>query len=140
MAVTILQQFRNNPLQTGGSEAKPLAPGVPFLPRAKIARRDRAAKLLAELGDPVREPRDFAAGGVTVDDVFLRSADYGRLGLNHGRERRGAIARCDRLLDLAYRATQARASRFIDDGAARDLAGGFLGRLGIGHVGRGESY
>ena len=48
--------------------------------------------LFAELGNPMREPGDFAARGVAMNDALLPSADDGGLRVHHGENRSGAVA------------------------------------------------
>jgi len=118
--VTILQQIDCNP-QLDRERRRNLPKGA-------------TEKLFfSELGDPVGEPRYFAARRIAVDDALLRRADDGGLGLGHGGQRTGAIAGGDRLFNLPHCGTYARTPRFIDDGAARDLASGLLGGLCISH-------
>jgi hypothetical protein len=107
-----------------------------FIVQSQIVPRDDAPELFfCERRNAVGKPRDFTAGGVAVDDTFLRRADNGGLGLGHGGNRLRTIAGGNRLLDFSHCRTHARAPRVIDDGAARDLPSGFLGGLGIGHNG-----
>src|SRR5262249_53265083 len=81
-----------------------------------------------ELGNTVCETRDLAACGTLVNDALLRGAHDLGLGIFQGRECSVAIARRNRLFDLAHRTAQARAARLIDLSSARDLARRFAGR------------
>jgi hypothetical protein len=80
------------------------------------------------------EPRDFAASSIAVHDIFLRRANDHRFGFGHGGEREGSIAGGDRLLDLSYRAAQARAACPIDHGTTRALPCSLFGGFCIGHA------
>jgi len=96
---------------------------------------ERAAELfLFQFGDLVREPRYFSACGITMHDAFLRRADQSRLGFGQGAECSAAVARGDRLFDLADRRAHARAPGFVDDSPARGLTGGFLCGFCIRHT------
>jgi len=93
-----------------------------------------AGKLFfSKLGDPVHEPRDFAASCVAVHDTFSRCTNNRRFSVGHGGKRESAIAGGDGLFHFTRCRTHARAPRLIDDGAARALAGGLLSGLCIGH-------
>jgi hypothetical protein len=83
--------------------------------------------LFPELRNAMRQPGDFAAGGIAMNDALLPSPDHGRFGFDHGGQGGGAIAARNRLLDLAQCGADPRPSRLIDGGAARDLASGLLG-------------
>src|SRR5215472_412131 len=85
------------------------------------------ALLLAERGEAMAEARDFAAGGILVNDAVLRGPHDDGLGLAQRRRRLGAIAARERILDLADIVAQPRAPRFVDRGPARNLARCLLG-------------
>lgn len=87
----------------------------------------------AELGDAVREPRNFPLRRVAVNDVLLRCANDHRLGFGHGRERARLVAGSNRFLDLAHCAPQTRTPRPIDGGSPCALPCSLLGRFCIGH-------
>ena len=89
---------------------------------------------LFEFRDLVREPRHFSLRRIAMHDALLRRSNQSRLGFRHGRGRSAAIASGNRLLDLADCGAHARTPRFIDDGSACGLAGGFLCRFRIGHT------
>src|SRR5262249_57119238 len=82
----------------------------------------------SQLGNTMRETRDLAACGTLGDHALLGGAHDLGLGNFQRRERSVAIARRNRLFDLAHRTAQARAARLIDLGSARDLARRFAGR------------
>jgi hypothetical protein len=92
------------------------------------------ASSLGERGDLVRQGRHLPARIVLVNDVALRCLHQLRFRALHRFQRRIAVAALDCFLDGADRATHLGAARLVDDGAAGNLAGGFLGRSGIGHV------
>ena len=99
-----------------------------LMARAGVSWTGRRNRLrLAEFGDPVSKPRNFAARRVAVHDIFLRRANDHRFGFGHRGERARSIAGGNRLLDLSYHAAQARAARPIDDSAPRALSCGLLG-------------
>jgi hypothetical protein len=102
--------------------------------------RAKNARLCAELGDLVDEPRHLATGGVAMNGAHLAGADYRRLRFRHGGNCSGAIAGGDRFLDFTHGGAQARAPRLIDHGTARDLARGLLGGFGIGHADRAGGF
>jgi len=116
--VTIMQQIDCNP-QFGLRESSAPSRGNLFL---------------FEFRDLVREPRYFSASRIAMHDALLRRADQSRLGFRHGRGSSAAIASGNRLLDLADCGAHARTPRFIDDGSACGLAGGFLCGFRIGHT------
>lgn len=89
--------------------------------------------LSAQFGDPVGESRNFALSGAAMHDAPLRRANDRGLGFRHRRQRAGAIAGRDRLLDLAHRRAQARTPRLVDHGTTCDLTSGLLGGFRIGH-------
>src|SRR5262245_58174655 len=68
-----------------------------------------------------------------MSDALLSRAHHLRLGLTQCVLGDGHIARSDCFLDLAHIQTHARAAALVDNGAARDLARGFLCRLCIRH-------
>ena len=82
----------------------------------------------------MRQPRNFSARGILVNDVALRSLHQLRLGADHCLERRVAVAPLDRLFDRPHRAAHLGPTRFIDDGAAGNLARRLFGGSRIGHV------
>ena len=86
-----------------------------------------------ELGDLMREARDLAARVVLVNDVALRCLHQFWFRTGHGLERRSTVAACDGFLDEADRSAHLGAARFVDDGAAGNLARRLLGGSGIGH-------
>src|SRR6516162_4293150 len=79
------------------------------------------------------EPGDFATRSIAMKDALLGRAHDDRLRYLQRCQRFIAIASCDCFLDLAHEGPQVRAPRLVDLGAARDLAGSFTGRTGIGH-------
>lgn len=100
----------------------------------KRCREDRASDLLRQLGDPVREPRDFAAGCVLVNDVALSGLHQLRLGGGHRLDGGVAITLGDRFFDHANCAAHLGAPRFVDEGATGNLACRLLGGGRIGHA------
>ena len=118
--VTIMQQIDCNP-QFGLRE---------------LSAPVRGNLFLFEFRDLVREPRHFSVRRIAMHDALLRRADQSRLGFCHRGGRSAAIAGGNRLLDLTDRRAHARTPRFIDDGSACGLAGGFLCRFRIGHTAR----
>ena len=116
--VTIMQQIDCNPQfglrELGSNGAKKL--------------------FLVEFRDLVRQPRYFSARRIAMHDALLRRADQSRLGFRQGCGRLAAIAGGNRLFDFADRRAHARASRFVDDGSACCLTGGFLCGFRIGHT------
>lgn len=99
-----------------------------------MSREGVARGLLRQLGDPVREPRDFAAGGVLVNDVALRGLHQLGLGSRHRLDGSVAVTLGERLFDHADRAAHLGAPRFVDEGAAGNLACRLLGGGRIGHA------
>jgi len=89
---------------------------------------------LGELGNLVRQARYLPARIVLVNDIPLRSLHQFGFRARHRLQRCIAVAALDRFLDGANRATHLGAARFVDDGAAGNLAGRLLGGSGIGHV------
>jgi hypothetical protein len=89
---------------------------------------------LLQFRDLVREPRHFSARRIVMHDALLRRANQSRLGFCHSCGRLAAIASGNRLLDFSDRRTHARTPRFVNDGSARGLAGGFLCRFRIRHT------
>src|ERR1700733_14736870 len=87
-----------------------------------------------ELGDLMRQPRNFPARIVLVNDIALRGLHELRLGMRHRLQRRVTIAALDRLFDGSNRATHLGAARLVDNGAAGNLAGRLLGGSSIGHA------
>src|SRR6202030_3147375 len=87
-----------------------------------------------ELGDLMREARDFAARIVLMNDVALRRLHQFRFRAGHRLERRGTVAACDGFLDEADGTAHLGAARLVDDGAAGNLARRLLGGGRIGHV------
>ena len=77
----------------------------------------------------MREPRNLSARIVLMDDAALRRLHQLGLGALHRLQRRLAVAALDRFLDGADRAAQLGAPRLVDDGAAGNLAGRFLGEV-----------
>ena len=116
--VTIMQQIDCNP-QFGLQE---------------LSAPVRGNLFLFEFRDLVREPRHFSARRIAMHDALLRRADQSRLGFCHRGGRSAAIASGNRLLDLTDRGAHARTPRFIDDGSACGLTGGFLCGFRIGHT------
>lgn len=101
---------------------------------SRVIGRGRSKFLFfVELGDAMRETRDFALRCVAMHDIFLRCTNERRLGIGHGSKRRVAITGSNRLFHLANSGTDLRTARFVDDGTAHGLACGLLGRFGIGH-------
>src|SRR4030095_14925196 len=82
----------------------------------------------------MRQPRNLAARIVLVNDAALRSLHQFRFRDRKSLQRRFAVAALDRFLDSADGAAHLGAARFVDDGAAGDLARRLLGRSGIGHA------
>ena len=78
--------------------------------------------LLRELRDLMRETRYFAARIVLVNDVALRGSHQFRLCARHRFQCSIAIAALDCFFDIAHRAAHLRATRFVDQGAASNLA------------------
>jgi hypothetical protein len=89
---------------------------------------------LFEFRNLVREPRHFSARRIAMHDALLRRANQSRFGFRHRRSCLAAIASSNRLLDLTQRGAHARTPRFIDNGSARALAGGFLCGFRVGHT------
>jgi hypothetical protein len=116
--VTIMQQIDCNP-QFGLRE---------------LSAPARKNLFLLQFRNLVREPRDFSARRIAMHDALLRGANQSRLGFCHSCGRSAAIASGNRLLDLTDRGAHARTPRFINDGSARGLAGGFLCRFRIRHT------
>src|SRR5436305_8882858 len=81
----------------------------------------------------MRQPRYFAARGISMDDALLRRAHDQWLGFFEGRQRLSAIASRNGLFDSPDVAAHFRAARFIDFSAARNLACSFAGGIGICH-------
>lgn len=94
----------------------------------------RGNLFLFEFRNLVREPRHFSARRIAMHDALLRRANQSRFGFRHRRSCLAAITSGNRLLDLTERGAHARTPRFIDDGSARGLAGGFLCGFRIGHT------
>lgn len=82
----------------------------------------------------MREPRNFSARIVPVNDVALRGLHQFRFRVLHRFQRGIAVTALDRFLDGADRTAHLGATRLVDDGAAGNLAGRLLGGGGIGHV------
>ena len=116
--VTIMQQIDCNP-QFGLRESS--APAQKNL-------------FLFQFRNLVREPRHFSARRIAMHDALLRRANQSRLGFCHGCGCSATIAGGNRLLDLTDCRAHARTPRFINDGSARGLAGGFLCRFRIRHT------
>src|SRR4051794_12947011 len=98
--------------------------------RSKNAARSLAS-LLGELGDLRGEPRDFAAGIVLVNDVSLRGAHQGGLGIRQRRHGSGAVAGLDRFFDITYGTAHLGAARLVDGGAAGGLVRRFFWGKGV---------
>ena len=81
----------------------------------------------------MRQPRDFAARSILVNDVLLASPHQLRLCSLHCLDRGVAVALRDRFLDDPDRATHQGPSRLVDGGAAGNLACRFPGGGRIGH-------
>jgi hypothetical protein len=95
--------------------------------------RECSIRLFAKLGDLVRQPRDFAARIVLVNDVALRGTHQSGLGVRQRLQRSGTIAGLDRFFDLTHGSAHLGAARLVDGGAAGNLARRFLGGSGVGH-------
>ena len=95
--------------------------------------RAAVRKLFRELRDPVRKPRDSAAGIILMDDAELCGAHDGRLGALHRVGCLAAVAGSYRFLNVAHRIFQRSSARFVDFRLARGLPGGLTGRFGIRH-------
>src|SRR4029079_15739494 len=90
-----------------------------MLEAAKAALRPRwRLSLLAELGDLMSQPRNFAACGVPVHLTLARLAHQRRLRALHRFQRLVAVAGGDRFLNLAELAAHARPARLSDFRAA----------------------
>jgi hypothetical protein len=95
--------------------------------RKLIACWRKVDRLLAQLGDAVRQARNLPAGGVLMNDAFLgRSHDDG-LCVCEGRLGLAAVTGGDGFLDLYHGSAQTRAPGLIDEGAPSDLAGCLTG-------------
>lgn len=79
------------------------------------------------------EPGHLAARIVPVNDIALRGPHQFRLGEAHRLECCIAVAALDGVLDVANCTAHLRAARFVDRGAAGNLARRLLGGSGIGH-------
>jgi hypothetical protein len=95
--------------------------------RKLIACWRKVDRLLAQLGDAVRQARNLPAGCVLMNDAFLgRSHDDG-LAVCEGRLGLAAVTGGDGFLDLYHGSAETRAPGLIDEGAPRDLAGRLTG-------------
>src|SRR6185437_11817613 len=92
------------------------------------------SSLLRQLGDLMRKSRNLSARGILVNDVALRSSHQLRLGTGHCLERRIAVATLDRLFDRPHGSAHLGPARFVDNGAAGNLARRLLGGSRVGHV------
>jgi hypothetical protein len=82
----------------------------------------------------MHKSRNLSARRVLVNDVALRRFHQLGLGTRHCLERCVAVTALDRFFDRSDRTTHLGAARFIDNGAAGNLAGRLLGGTGIGHL------
>src|SRR3712207_1502265 len=83
--------------------------------------------------DAACETRDLPRRGVLVHDALLGRAHHLRLGSAQGGRGLGLVAGSDGLFNLADEGPHAAATRLVDRGALRDLAGHLLGGHGVGH-------
>src|SRR5262249_19819726 len=95
--------------------------------RKFVSRATTRDELLAELGDPVRQPRNLPACGVLMHLAGACSLHELRLGFLHCLERLVTVAGCDCFFNLADGRAHARAASLVDRGAAGDLTRGFTG-------------
>src|SRR5687767_11691333 len=93
----------------------------------------RAALLSAQRLDAAREARDLPRRGILVHDALLGGAHHLRLGGAQGGCSLGLVAGSNGLFNLADKSPHAAATRLVDRGALRDLAGHLLGGHGVGH-------
>jgi len=82
----------------------------------------------------MREPRNFSARVVLVNDVALRGLHQFGLRMCHRLQRCIAIATLDCFFDGSDGAAHLRPARLVDHRAAGNLAGRLLGGSGVGHV------
>src|SRR5271163_4772385 len=90
--------------------------------------------LLRQLRNLMHKSRNLPARRVLVNDVALRRFHQLRLGTRHCLECCVAVTALDRFFDRSDRTAHLGAARFIDDGAAGNLARRLLGGSRIGHV------
>jgi hypothetical protein len=101
---------------------------------AGLFRNFFSISLFRQFCDLMRKSRNLSAGIVLVNDVALRCLHQFWLGARHRLERCITVATLDCFLDGPYRAAHLGPARFIDDGAAGNLARRLLGGGGIGHI------
>jgi len=94
----------------------------------------RSRRLFRELGDLMRQARNFSARRILMNYISLRRLHELGFGACHRLERAAAIAALDRLLDRPHRTAHLGPARFVDDGAAGNLARRLLGGSRIGHI------
>src|ERR1700723_4247077 len=82
----------------------------------------------------MNKSRNLSARRVLVTDIALSAFYQLRLGARHCLECCVAVTALDRFFDRSYRTTHLGAARFIDDGAAGNLARRLLGGSRIGPV------
>ena len=100
----------------------------------KEAAQAGIGPLGTKLGDPMREARYFAAGGIVMNKALLRRTHNHGLGFLQGCKCLDAIACGNGFLNVANAAAHFGAAAFVDCSAPRDLSGSFAGRIGIGHA------
>src|ERR1700723_3438573 len=82
----------------------------------------------------MHKSRNLSARRVLVNDIALSGFHQPRLVARHCLECCVAVTALYRFFDRSYRTTHLGAARFIDDGAAGNLARRLLGGSRIGHV------
>ena len=107
-----------------------LGPG----PLRGILSRIQRLGSFGELGDPLREARNLAAGRVFVRHALGNAAHDLRLRRLQGGLCRSLVAGSQRFLDLAGEIADAALAGVIDRRALGDGAYALLGRGDIGHV------
>src|SRR6516164_10952980 len=86
-----------------------------------------------QLGDLMSKPRDLPAGIVLVNNIALRRFHQLGLGMRHRLQGCVAVTALDRVLGAADRAAHLGSARFVDYGAAGNLACRLFGGSRIGH-------